>query len=525
MKHLIATLLLLVATAAVTVIYFRSLNTPGKGPAELMQHIPNDASLVLEFSNANGFYDAFSSNQLFSSIIGPQKTAELSLLKKILLGNAVLKEFFANQHIFLSLHATDDNQLEFLVTTSPGNKFTGKVLDKLVNLQTKGFKITKKNTGVEVNMAELDRPFYLAENDSEIITGSFSEQLVKRAALYNYKEHKDNFLQLSNQQNENALAILYINNGQLPTLFQQLFIAQNPELLRPLRLLHAKAALSLNYKTNALMFNGLTEVTPNVPTSYLNLFSSQQPVQNTLKQLLPATTAYSSTFGISNTAKFSKDLADKENKAGFAAQKRELFSTIKTQTGVSFEHDLNHSIANGFTIITTRFMERLAIIQLTENQQLLPSLVNISTMQSDNIGQFNYSKIPFFLLGDAFTVFDKPYFILINNYLVLANTPGELRSYYDTYNNQKFLSKTAEFDEFDNLLAERSNVSFFINFKNIKPVLRQDLKPKYFGIFNNNEPGFKNFYGACYQLAASDKNFYTNLCIKLTNTKTSSDKN
>lgn len=520
MKHIITTILLLIAATVVTVVYFRSLNQPGKRPAEVMQYIPNDASLVIEFSNDEGFYEAFSGNKLFSSVVGPQKIAELNTLKKALLHNPSLNSFFSNQHIFLSIYPTENDQLDFLITLSPGSKFEGKVINKLAGMQSKNFMLIKNKTGAALSIKGVNRTFYITENESKIISGSFSQQLITKAVNYNYKDHKDNFLQLSDQQNQNALAVLYINNEALQPLFQQVFTSKNPELLRPLRLLFAKAALSLNYKTNALMFNGLTSVTPNVPVSYLNLFSSQQPVENDIKAIFPSTTAYSTTFGISNTLKFIKNLAWWHNKSGLTEAKKQLFNTIKQETGVGFERDFNQSVGNGFAVVTTRFQEKLAIIHLTENQQLLPSLINISTMQSESIGQFNYAKIPFYLLGDAFSIFNKPYFMLVNNYLVLANTPGELRSYYESYNNQKFLSKTTEFNEFDDLLSERSNVSFFINFKNLKPVLKRELKPAFYTTFTDNDPGFKNFYGASYQLSATDNNFYTNFCLKLNKAET-----
>jgi hypothetical protein len=65
------------------------------------------------------------------------------------------------------------------------------------------------------------------------------------------------------------------------------------------------------------------------------------------------------------------------------------------------------------------------------------------------------------------------------------------------------------------MLSERSNVAFFINFKNIKQVFKRDLKPGFYDAFQQSDPGFKNYYAASYQLIASDKNYYTNFCMKL----------
>jgi hypothetical protein len=114
--------------------------------------------------------------------------------------------------------------------------------------------------------------------------------------------------------------------------------------------------------------------------------------------------------------------------------------------------------------------------------------------------------------------------MVIDNYLVLAATASELTSYTDTYINRKFISKTAQYNQFDNLLAERSNVAFFINFKNVQPIFKRDLKNPFYDSFENNQPGFKSFYGAAYQFTASDKNFYTNFCMRLNSTDTTAVK-
>lgn len=110
--------------------------------------------------------------------------------------------------------------------------------------------------------------------------------------------------------------------------------------------------------------------------------------------------------------------------------------------------------------------------------------------------------------------------MVVDNYLVLANSAEELKSYNDTYLNRKFISKTDNYNQFNDLLSERSNVAFFINFKNALPILKRDLNDNFYDSFEKAEPGWKNFYGASYQFSAADKNFYTNFCMKLNNIDT-----
>jgi hypothetical protein len=141
-------------------------------------------------------------------------------------------------------------------------------------------------------------------------------------------------------------------------------------------------------------------------------------------------------------------------------------------------------------------------------------------MYDDNIGLLNYEKLPQLLLGDAFNAFKKPYFKIFDNYLVLTNSISEMKSYDDSYNNRKFMNKMDGYNKFDILLTERSNISFFIHFKNAQQLFREDMKPEFYDAFVNMVPGWKNFYAAAWQFTSSDKNYYTNFCMRLSNDTT-----
>jgi hypothetical protein len=50
-RHIITTLLLLLATAFITVVYFKNLNPPGTRTSKVMNNIPDNAAFILEFNN------------------------------------------------------------------------------------------------------------------------------------------------------------------------------------------------------------------------------------------------------------------------------------------------------------------------------------------------------------------------------------------------------------------------------------------------------------------------------------------
>jgi len=528
-KQITITLILLIATAFITVVYFKNLNPPGTRTNRIMNVIPDDAVLIFEFNNDQGFYDIFTNNKLLIALTGKQEVGELDTLRRALLLNPTLQRFFTGQNMYVSVHPSKINTTDLLLTISAADGFEPAAINDLDKQPNNGLLVTPLRTsnggrGFNIFIAALKKRFYVISNAEHTYSGSFSKELVDQSAVYKNKKGKTSFVLLPEQQNANSLANLYVNYSQLTPLFNQLFENRNTDIFKNFRLLAGLATLSLNYKTDALMFNGSTTLQLNGPVSYLNLFATQQPVVNHLKDIFPSTTAYSADFSVSNQRKFGADLAKWYVTAGFKKEKEDLFNKVASETGINLQNDFNNLLGNEFAIVTTRYFEKFAIISVTDGSRLKLLMTNISKMTDENKGQIIYDKIPFFLLGDSFGIFKHPYFLIMDNYLILANSSNELASYYDSYINRKFLSKNDQYNQFDNLLAVRSNVAFFLNFKNAEPIFKRDLKPDIYNVFTTNIPGWSDFYAASWQFTAADKNFYTNFCMRL-NTDTTVARN
>src|ERR1700733_7669558 len=108
-KQIIITLILLVATACITVVYFKNLNPPGTRTSRVMNVIPDNATLVFEFNNDKSFYDIFTGNKLLSAVIGKQQIGELDTLRRQLLLNPLLEQYFTGQNIYISVHPSKTN--------------------------------------------------------------------------------------------------------------------------------------------------------------------------------------------------------------------------------------------------------------------------------------------------------------------------------------------------------------------------------------------------------------------------------
>lgn len=503
----------------VTVFYFRSLNNTSQHTSLVLRTIPNDASLIFEFNNEKGFYDIFTDNKLFTNIAGEEKMAELAELRKLILQKPLFEPYLNGQNVFVSLHPQKGDDIDFLVTTSMSKGFEFELFDQALKQPKSGIVINTINIsgkqGYTIYLNDLKKRFYLIETDEHTLSGSFSKDLIENCAKYDYKKEKEAFVLMSDRQSSSSLANLYVNYSALSPLFEQLFINKNIDIFKNFRQLPAFAALSLNYKSDALMFNGTTQLQNIAEGSYLSLFSNQKPVINQLRDIFPSTIAYSTNFSVSDPAAFESDLADWEAKGNFNTERTSILNKIKSETGIILKKEFSKLLGNEFAIITTRYQEKIAIIQVKDGSKLRGLLNNLSKGADNNTGQFSYDKLPQILLGDAFSVFKRPYFKVMDNYLVLTNSTSELSSYDDSYLNHKFINKTEGYNDFNQLLSERSNISFFIQFRNALPLFKEEMKPAFYDEFENATPGWKNFYGASWQFTSSDKDYYTNFCLKM----------
>lgn len=513
---ILITVFLFIAAITVTVFYFSKIKLPGQNTTNVINQIPQDAILIFEFKNDPEFYDLFKESPLLTSFIGQKKAEELQYLHLLLLKQPALNAVFNNRSIYISLHPElqSDNIDMLLSANADGIKDWQKSLQEIIR-QAKGELKSEKigNKIVQkINFPSIKEAFYLSVN-AHVLAGSFNQNLVLKF-LDERKENKvANLTQLSNQQNKNSIADLYVNYQQFPVLFKQMFRYQQDDFFRFLSGFPASAALSLNYKTDALLFNGYTK-TDTSTASYLHLFLKQQPEKNTVKAIYPSNTALAISFAYHQQTDFLKSLNAWQVQKHEYTKANTLFNQIRKETGVAIQPAFRKQLGKEFAVLTTAESEKIAIIKLKNGSELEPYLRNISMNPDGNQNRLKYQNLPYYLLGEPFLHFKQPYFMVIDNLLLLANSQNGLDRYLEKYHQQHFLNENQQYYDFDALLAEQSNVAFFIHLPNAYQILKTGLQPEFSKTFSKKNSGWNNYFAAALQLTASENNFYTNFYLQ-----------
>lgn len=514
MKTIIGiTAALLLAVVSVAYLYFSNLNVKSRSNNRILSEIPSDASIIFQYQNDQSLYDIFKDYTIFDTIAGPQKKEEIHWLSDFLLKNDALIPLISEQKVFLSFHPSKTDSVLFLWSMQlkePLNAdeiirlIAGNISNQIVKSQGMGqivYVIKNKN---------LDRAFFLSV-DGGIARGSFSREILFRSLDKNSEKINSEFIKIINEgirKDENALANLFINykkQGLLRPFFKR-DLSGNFEIFQSFS---GYSSLTLNYKSDDLIFNGLTNIT-DVNNSYLKIFLSQTPVKNTVKRILPYNTSNSVVYGLSNYVTFHKELSNLLDERKELDTLNKQMSLITDETGVNPDRDIKKLWGNELSTIQLSTNESLVIIKITNGTRMQFFLEPLSSSYSGPIKKINYGNLFYNYWGDPLKRFRKPFYMITDNLLLISNSPGTLQRYLIDYNSKRFLLKTESYIQFDQLVGDQSNISFVLHFNNSASILKNLLKKNYAENFGSNNHGIKDLYAFSYQLASNEDHFFTN---------------
>ncbi|WP_291401275.1 hypothetical protein [Daejeonella sp.] len=515
MKKIIGLITVLLITVGVfAYLYFSNLHVDSRNNTRLLSEIPSDASLILQFQHEQDLFDILNENTLFDTIAGPQKKAEIGFLRKFIAKNTFLEPLTKNQLVFLSFHPSNTNGVHYLWSINTINIQKKDDIIKLLNLNNE-YKLKElKENGLSIFRIETqypEYPFYFII-DQGIARGSSNKDLLLRSVNKKSTKINSEFIKIINEgikKDENALVNLFINYNKraLISPFLKRTISGNFALFESFS---GYSSLTLNYKKDALMFNGESRLEPN-QGAYIKLFLNQSPVKNSLKQIIPYNTANSIIYGLSNFKAYQSDLRAlfKENKE--LEKLGEQMKKITLETGLNPDRDIQKLWGNEFSIIQLSTFENLAIIKLKNGTQMQFFMEILSSSYSENIKKMNYGDIFYYYWGEPLKKYVKPFYMIQDNLLILSNSPGTLQRYVKDYNSNRFLVNMDTHKQFDQYVSDQSNISFLLHFSNSGSLLQDLLKRNYAGNFGTNKSGISDLYAFSYQLTSNKSHFLTNI--------------
>lgn len=508
-KILISIVILFAAIVTMAYLYFSRLNTDQNTTDMGLHAAAASSGFIFSFQNDKGVTDILKEQQLFEEILGTDKYKLLTTLKKHLLNLPGIMRALDQQKVYVSFVAGDKQEIDFLCSTQLGNQENIKQL--FTSLQAGKIQV---QTAKEISRLILpdSTVFYLGLKQNLVIL-SHSEQQVQ-AALTKDTEKKDdkfiNYIQESNRFTKNSLAQLYINFNDVPALLKNIIAGKLSGELAVLDRQNAFASLSYNFSRDKVLLTGTTLV--NDQNSYYNLFSSLQSKKISIQNILPANTSSYTVFAIDAYAPW------RERLNSWFLSKQEDKKISKRISDINAGYHLNLDdlfpkyFKDQFITFQLSSSEKIGAISLTNGDKMMQLLLDLSEDYNEHIKTFKEADLLYAYFGQAFSNFKKPYYSIIDNYMVFANNASTLGSFLDSYTNNQLLISNPAYVSASNQLPENANIVFYVDHHNSASIFQKHIFLPYYKHLLN-EKGLKKYASFTYQLSGDKGKFQTNILI------------
>ncbi len=570
------TIALVIVILILVIVYF---SFPDRKKFSPLDAIPSDAALIFEIkqphelwselSNNSGVWRELANLEPFSKI-----NTEICFIDSIFKTDKCALSIIADHSIYISFHSMNDGTTGVLYLTDLCGNCSSSSVAELIK-QSAGSKATitvHSFSGTDItNVALPDKKEKFSYAISkDIFICSFQPLLVESAIKQqksSTKFYKDRgFANVSETAGKKVNANLYVNFKYFPQLFSSLVSNNYKKILYELTGFASWSALDVSINKDAILLNGFTSVSDS-DTNFFSIFAKQELHEMSMLDIIPSSTASFIYFGFSdfdNWYKLYSAYLDKKGKlTGRNAQITKINSLYKTniekkitswigkEMALVITEPSDSDIASStFVVIKANnivnainLLDGKPVLQAqkvtpksapknkkqknskskgkrNDKRQVTKKTVSVDVpveVDGNKIYEYNAPGALPAIFGMLFNGVQGKYYTIINDYVIFGNSPSALVSFLKEYADGKSLNDNNDYVSFSKNISNESNLYLYCNIRKSLGIFLNYANKGIYNYIGNNLRLFKNFEAFAYQLKASGKLFYNNVCLK-TNT-------
>lgn len=493
-------------------LYFSKLNRDTNNNEMSLYAVTAKSGLIFCFQNDKSVLDLLSSQDLLQSLLSEEKLQALQSLQKQLLNIPEINKLINKENIYISFIPGENKDIDFLLSTQTSIKQDPLLLSKL--LKSKKISVEKLEDFWKLTLKDTTT-FYLAQKNNLILLSMSFKGVSEGLKASEHKNNPDfiEYIKSNHKITRNSLATLYVNFNYLENLLKLVSPVNLKQDFPILNKQNAYANFSYSFSRERILFNGSTIV--NNRNSYLNLFSDLNPEKITIDAVLPENTANYTIYAVDNYKNWSISL-----NTWFTTKKKtdEIKSTIN-KINTTYHLDLNGTFPKYFKNQLATFQlkskETFGVINLSNGDKLNQLLLDLSSEYSTDIKVLIEPNLLYCYFGEPFEKFKKPYYTIIDNYMVFSNYPSSIQVFLNSYKNNKQLITNKSYSAAYDQLSAQSNILFYVNQENSENIARNNLFLPYYKLYKSKK-NLGRFDSFIYQLSSDHKKFQSNLLVNKT---------
>ncbi|TKC09029.1 hypothetical protein [Pedobacter frigoris] len=509
MKKILAIIITLIA-AIITMayLYFSGLNSELKNNDSSLYAATTNSAFVFSFENDKSVLDILKAQDLFKEIAGDDKFSELESLKTYILSVPEINYAIDKQAVYISLIPGSDKNVDFLYSTQVKSGISIDQLRKV--LKDHSIEIVNKENLISIRLPD-SNIFYLGIKDNLLLLSSTTKPIINVLSSSINKSSKFvDYIKSNSRITKNSVAEVYINFELMPSLLKAVMPGKLTGELSVLDNQHAFANLTYNFSKEKILLTGTT--TPNDDNSFLHLFAGLKAQKISITNILPENTANYSVFAIDNYTNWKKSLNEWFTVVKDDQSTSKIIKTFNEKYRINPDQIFPKYFKNQFITFQLNTAEKIGAIELSNGDKVTQLLLDLSTEYSQDIKVLKEDNLLYAYFGEPLKKFKRPFYCIIDNYMVFSNNASSIQSFLNSYKNNKLLINNQDYSTAIDQLANTANISYFIGLKNSSDIFLKNLYQPYYKQIKN-ENGLKNYTSFIYQLSGDNGKFQTNVLI------------
>jgi hypothetical protein len=468
-------------------------------PEAVFSLIPDDAIYFIATADPFNSWKEVSSSAAWGHLQRNPHFAELTSsvnsLDSLIRDNNLLFELLASRAAVVSAHMTSDKAYDFLFLVDLQDVSGIKFLNEyLTTFSLEGYTVSKEKHGEDdliiLYNIEKKTNLYLSLPGAHLVA-SFNKKIITSALdarKTNTGLPPEKFIELGEDL---GIAQLYLNYDRFPEFLESYSSSTNEYVNRFSQALHT-TSLSLTLNDELIRATGYTSVNDSVD-SYLKTLAISGKGQSEFLEVAPQRTAFCLGLGFTTFREFFQNF-EKNIQEDVTEYKtyRDNLQQVENYLKISVQKNIIDWIGDEVALLelqssgkglnneTAVILKADNIETAKENLGLIQKQVRKKTPVKfkeveyrgyaiNYLGMKSFFKI---ILGKFFARYDKPYYTIINNFVIFSNHPQTLESIIDDYLNKNTLIRSEEFRAFKKSFDDESSVFIYLNM----PVLFNTMK-------------------------------------------------
>ncbi len=503
--------------------------------------IPKDAMYVVETSTPIESWTKFSKSDVWKFLKKQDYFAELGhnadYLDSIITNNSTLVNLFGSRDLLISAHKTKakDYDFLFLVNLKKGSKigFIEETLEQILkatgaDVDTKEF---KNKTILSAYDKSSNETLYFAMVQNYLLV-SYTNQLIEQSIMEVDDPHlgrDENFLNIYKETAEDGLCKLYVNYSYLDE-FMQCYSDQPNPMIKDLSKIMYYSGLKVEVDDESAGLEGFTSINDSLD-SYLQALMLSGKGDIEAHAILPARTAIYHTLGFESGLVFYKNLVrvlenDEKIRDEFESNKQ----TVENYLKIDLERDMMSWVADEVAYVEnepskyTEHLDDIMVVMKANSTSYAKERLDFIADQVKKRSPAKFRKVDYknytikyldikgvfkMFFGKLFSKLEKPYYTIVDDYVVFSNNPRTIISLIEDYETKNTLSVDPSFKAFKSKFSSQSTVFSYIASNRAFPLFMKKLDNSTKASATKNEVYFRSFCDLGFQLSEREDKFFT----------------